>query len=204
MSYSPAPTQGPLTINVTVTRFVPLPSSVPTNGTPAYPNGFFTGAQFEVAPNSVNSWVTIDTSTNRATQRPYINLCSGANGDPNKVNVLANGINLHFTLKSQPGDTDSYVPLDISFVQYEPNNPQNDDPDGLLTFPQSSVSIPPLTLKPGEGAETLEVYNLWGPGSDNQRVKRHGADYKWRMFLLIKRVGDGVVGVIDPDFQNED
>ncbi|MEY2878406.1 MAG: hypothetical protein RLZZ15_786 [Verrucomicrobiota bacterium] len=198
MSYNPQPGQGPLVINVTVTGFVPLPSPAPSDPTKAiYPNGFFTQATFAVAPGSQSSWVTIDTTTNRATGRPTMHLGKGASGDGLKD--LGDGMILHFSLSS------GYVPLDISFVQYEPQNASNDDPDGLLTFPQSSVSIPPALPLTGEGPETLEVYNLWGAGTPGRpKPKRNGRDYKWRMFLLIKRTSDGAIGVIDPDFQNDD
>ena len=202
MPNTPVPTQGPLTINVTVTAFVPLPSPASASG-PVYPNGLFSDATFEVDPGSTttspgrpssrNSWVSIDLDRNGATHRPYVTVGKGARGNPNGINDLTNGIILHFTIKSATADT--YVPLNISFVQYEPSNPNNVDANGTLTFPPNSISIPPASSMPGQGDDTLEVFNRW--------TGHNGSDFRWRFFLLIKRVGDGAIGIIDPDLENE-
>lgn len=213
MPKPPLPSQGPIIVNVTVTNFVPIPSTPPTDGTPTYPSGFFSDATFEldggttVRPSSRNSWLTIDTTRNAATGRPFVTVCKGVGNDHNKRVVLEKGIILHFTILGAGGQTDTYKALDISFVQYEPSTRSNDDPDGSLTFPQSSVSIPPATLQPGEvgSNNTLEVYNLWTGhnGNPNDPTNPGGKDFKWRFFLLIQRNSDSAIGIIDPDLQNE-
>lgn len=208
MPYNPAPTQGPLVFNVTVTNFVPIPATPPADGNPTYPRGFFTDADFALDPGSARSWVKIDNSRNPSTGRTFLSVCNGAGGNAHNREDLAKGIILHFRVRDGSGSDTIYRALDISFVQYEPNDRNNDDPNGFATFPPTSVSVPPLTIQANAEQPTsptnpntniLEVYNLWTGHNGNSNSK----DFKWRFFLLIQRVSDGKVGIIDPDLQNE-
>ncbi|MBI5771551.1 MAG: hypothetical protein HZA93_27505 [Verrucomicrobia bacterium] len=208
MPKPPQPTQGPLSFDVQVTGFVPLPSPAAGGGNPTYPNGFFSQATYAISSDSTGSWIAMDSSQNPNSHRPFVRMCHGVHNNPNGVNVLTKGIIMHLRIYDANGNKGVYVPLDVSWIQYEPNNPNNLDVDGSATFPQSSVSTPPSspvnTAVPPppqpqvaftEGAETIEFYNLW--------TNHNGNDWTWRMFVLIQRVSDGAIGIIDPDLEND-
>ena len=206
MPYLPVPSQGPLVFNVKVTNFVAIPSTPARDGNPTYPRGFFTDADFALDPGSAQSWVKFDGEKNPSTGRTFLSIGKGASKDGDDLNDLKNGMILHFRIRDENDRDTTYRALDISFVQYEPQSSDDNDPSGLATFPQSSVSVPPLTIQANAESPTgpgnpntniLEVYNLWtGHNGKN-------GDFKWRFFLLIQRVSDGKVGIIDPDLQNE-
>ena len=76
---------------------------------------------------------------------------------------------------------ESYVPIAIVFQQKTPGDPTKADTDGRRNFSAATLN-----------GSTLTVRN---------RCDLRGVRYEF--FVVIQRVSDGAIGIIDPEIENE-
>lgn len=99
-----------------------------------------------------------------------------------KLIVSGNGtIDLVFTILPPANDTSTYTPLGVWFVQTSGTQ----DPHGVANFSLQDITGNTITIR--------ALHANSGPAS---------ARVTWEYYLVIQRQ-DGVIGIIDPDIENE-